>query len=72
MAAEQARKEEEKEIEVHHGGSSDAVYGLGMIGAWMFYLKGVKTFKEGAIGVLKGFVWPVFLVRDLLLFLHKE
>lgn len=62
----------EQEDERHGGGSSGAVYGLGMIGAWVYYLKGVTTFREGAIGFLKGLAWPAFLVYDLLKFLHKD
>lgn len=62
----------EQEGEHHGGGSSGAVYGLGMIGAWVYYLKGVTSFREGVIGFLKGLAWPAFLVYDLLKFLHKE
>jgi hypothetical protein len=54
------------------GGGSGGVYGLGMIGAWVYYFKGVTTFKEGAIAFGKGLVWPAFLVYDLLVFLKKE
>jgi len=54
------------------GGSSEAVYGLGVIGACIFYIKRATTPQEKAIGFLKGLVWPVFLVKEALEFLHKE
>jgi hypothetical protein len=56
----------------HHGGSSEAVYGLGLIGAWVYYIGRAATFRERVIGFFKGLFWPAFLVYDLLVFLHKE
>lgn len=54
------------------GGGMDAVYGIGMIGAWVFYFKRAVTTQERVIAILKGFVWPAFLVYDVLVFLNKE
>lgn len=54
------------------GGSAGAVYGLGLIGAWIYYIGRAGSFQEGAIGFLKGFVWPVFVVYGLLAFLDKK
>jgi hypothetical protein len=54
------------------GGGMDAVYGIGMFGAWVFYFKRAATTQERVIAILKGFVWPAFLVYDLLVFLNKE
>ncbi len=45
-------------------GSGDAVYGLGMIGAWVYYWKVSETPADKAVGVLKGVVWPAFLVYE--------
>ncbi len=50
----------------------DAVYGIGMIGAWVFYFKRATTTQARALAILKGFVWPAFLVYDLLVFLKKD
>jgi hypothetical protein len=55
-----------------HGGSSDAVYGLGLIGAWVYYIGRAATPREKAIGFFKGLVWPAFLVYELFKFLEKE
>ena len=60
-----------KEVNIQ-GGSSDAVYGLGLIGAWVFYISRASTFREGLLGFFKGIVWPAFLVYELLEFLNKE
>ncbi|HVN54542.1 MAG TPA: hypothetical protein VMT46_09450 [Anaerolineaceae bacterium] len=57
---------------VYRGGGSDAVYGIGMIGAWVYYLKGAVTAQQKAIGFLKGIAWPAFLVYELFVFLKKE
>jgi hypothetical protein len=54
------------------GGNSGAVYGLGMIGAWVFYISKASNFQEGVIGFLKGLVWPAYLVYGALTFLDKH
>ena len=60
-----------KEMKIQ-GGSSDSVYGLGLIGAWVYYIGRAETTQERVIGFLKGLVWPAFLVYELLEFLNKE
>jgi len=52
--------------------SPDAVYGLGLIGAWVFYIGRATNFREGVAGFFKGFVWPAFVVYDLLKFLNSK
>jgi hypothetical protein len=54
------------------GGSSGAVYGLGVIGACIYYINRGTTNQQKALGFLKALVWPVFLVKELLEFLEKE
>jgi len=46
--------------------SSGAVYGLGFIGAAIYYISTATTFWMGALGFLKALIWPLFLVYDLL------
>ena len=48
----------------HHG--SHAMYGLGFIGAAIYYISTATGFWMGVLGVLKALVWPVFLVFQLL------
>lgn len=50
----------------HGNGSASAVYGLGFIGAVIYYLSVASSFWAGAIGVLKAIVWPAFLVFEAL------
>ncbi len=54
------------------GGSGDAVYGFGLIGAWVYYIGRATTFQEGVAGFFKGLVWPAYMVYEVLQFLHKE
>lgn len=42
----------------------DAVYGIGMIGAWVYFWKKADTNGDRALGVLKGLAWPAFLVYE--------
>jgi hypothetical protein len=60
-----------KDVKIQSG-SSDAVYGLGLIGAWIYYIGRASTPRERILGFFKGFAWPVFVVHDLLDFFDKE
>ena len=51
------------------GGSGGAVYGLGLIGALVYYISTAPGFWMGVLGFLKALVWPAFLVYGLLKFL---
>ncbi len=55
----------------YKSGGSSAVYGLGLIGALIYYIQHASTFWIGVLGFLKALVWPAFLVYDLLKFLHS-
>jgi len=48
-----------------HGG----IYGLGFIGAVIYYISTAATFWMGALGILKAMVWPAFLIFEVLKFL---
>jgi len=47
-------------------GPAGAVYGIGMIGAAVFYISHAATFWLGVLGFLKAIVWPAFLVYGVL------
>lgn len=51
---------------IHHSGPSGAVYGLGIIGAAIYYVSVATGFWMGALGLLKALVWPAFLVYEAL------
>ena len=42
------------------------VYGLGFIGAVVYYITTATGFWNGDLGVLKALVWPAFLVFELM------
>lgn len=50
--------------DVQCGASSGAVYGLGLIGAAVFFISKATTFWLGVLGFLKAIVWPAFLVYE--------
>lgn len=45
-----------------HNASGGAVYGLGLIGAAVYFMSNADTFLIGVIGLLKAIVWPAFLI----------
>ncbi|MBU2496431.1 MAG: hypothetical protein KJ767_00025 [Nanoarchaeota archaeon] len=51
------------------GSCGGAIYGLGFIGALVYYISTATGFWMGVLGVLKALVWPAFLVFNLLKFL---
>ena len=44
----------------------NAVYGLGLIGAVVWYWQQADGFLPHIVGLLKALVWPAFVVYDLL------
>lgn len=48
------------------GGGGSPVYGLGMIGALVYFWKRAEGGKGKAAAVGKAVAWPAFLVHDLL------
>ena len=65
-------QEQQKPTVMRAGGGADAVYGIGMIGAWVYYFKRATTPEERVKAFLRGLVWPAYLVHDLLVFLEGE
>jgi hypothetical protein len=53
----------------HGAGGGNAVYGLGLIGALVYYIQAADGFWSGVLGILKALVWPAFVIYDLLAFL---
>ena len=48
----------------------NAVYGLGLIGAAVYYISTATGFWMGVLGFLKALVWPAFLVYETLQVVH--
>jgi hypothetical protein len=45
---------------------SGAIYGLGIIGAGVYFIQNSIGFWMGCIGVLKALVWPAIIVYKVL------
>ncbi len=48
--------------------SGGCTYGLGFLGAVIYYISTATSFWMGFLGVLKALVWPAFLIFELLKF----
>ncbi len=48
---------------------SGGTYGLGFLGALVYYIQSADSFWDGVLGVGQAIFWPAFLVYDLLDFL---
>ena len=53
----------------YNSAPNGAIYGLGLIGAAVYFISGATTFWIGVLGFLKALVWPAFLVYELFEFL---
>lgn len=49
-----------------NAGTGGAVYGLGFIGALIYYINHASTFWMGLAGFFKALVWPALLVYQSL------
>lgn len=52
-----------------NGGAGNAVYGLGFLGALVYYLSTAPDVWAGLLGVVKAIFWPAFVSYGLLKFL---
>jgi hypothetical protein len=59
---------EEKKCK-NNGMPCSVVYGLGFIGAAVYFIQHAPTFWMGVLGFLKALVWPALLIYKLLEFL---
>ncbi len=50
----------------NQGGPAGAVYGLGLIGAAVYFISHAGTFWVGVLGFLKALVWPAVLIYKVL------
>ncbi|MCL4353922.1 hypothetical protein M1349_00430 [Patescibacteria group bacterium] len=48
------------------GTGGNVVYGLGLIGAAVYFLQHADSFGAGVIGILKAIVWPALFVYKFL------
>ena len=58
--------EEKRKVDVQYrGGGSDAVYGIGLIGAWVYYISLRTSCQDGETVYVKDVFWTAFLVYAL-------
>ncbi len=50
-------------------GATGIIYGLGFLGAVIYYISHAVSFWMGVIGFLKSLVWPALLVYEALKFI---
>jgi len=50
-------------------GGGGALYGMGFLGAAIYFISVAPSFWIGVLGVLKAIVWPAFLVFEISKFL---
>jgi len=67
-----SEQEQKKVVMIRQGGGSDAVYGIGLFGAWVYFIGRATTSEERIQGFFKGLVWPAFLVYKLFVFLENK
>lgn len=63
------RGKDECDCGCHHSkmnSCGSGIYGLGFLGAAIYYISTATSFWMGALGLLKALVWPAFLVYSLL------
>lgn len=58
-----------KKMSCQMQGGGNAVYGLGFIGAAVYYISTASGFWMGVWGVVKAIFWPAFLVFQLMKYL---
>jgi hypothetical protein len=51
-----------------NSGMGGAVYGLGFVGALVYYIQHSASIWDGLLGILKAILWPAFLVFKFLEF----
>ncbi|CAG1014235.1 hypothetical protein ANAEL_04931 [Anaerolineales bacterium] len=60
-------KQEHRERKVvYRNAASAPVYGLGMIGALVYYIGHATTFWMGVLGFFKAIFWPAMLIYEAL------
>ena len=50
--------------EIHNNAPAGAVYGLGLIGAAIYFISHATSFWMGVLGFFKAIVWPAFIVYE--------
>jgi len=63
------KSETRPKSKVIYQNANHPIYGLGFVGAAIYYISTATTFWMGVVGFLKAIVWPAFLVYEALKYL---
>jgi hypothetical protein len=63
-----AAQEKQDKKTIYRGGASETVYGLGFLGALVYYIGHATTLWIGLLGFFKAIFWPAVLVYEALHF----
>lgn len=55
-----------KNWNMNNNASSGAFYGLGFVGALVYFMQNADSFKEVLFGIGKAILWPAFLIYKVL------
>jgi hypothetical protein len=59
-------KQNHPRTRVVNQGASMPIYGMGLIGALVYYIQHAATLGMGLLGVLKAIVWPAMVIYKML------
>jgi len=64
------RPEPRTRTRVINNAGGQPIYGLGFVGAAIYYISHATSLGMGVLGFLKAIVWPAFLVYEALKYLQ--
>jgi len=64
-----SKQDRQRKKVIYKGASSAPIYGLGFIGALVYYIGHAATFWLGVLGFFKAIFWPAMLVYEALKYL---
>jgi hypothetical protein len=52
-------------------GAAGAIYGLGILGAWVWFFQQADTLWQYVWAFFEGILWPAYMVYDVFRILHR-
>ncbi|MFA5895253.1 MAG: hypothetical protein WC851_05770 [Candidatus Shapirobacteria bacterium] len=49
-----------------HGGNSNPIYGLGVLGSLFYFLSHAASFSDVMVGIFKSVFWPAYFMYQFL------
>lgn len=54
---------------IQKGAQHNSIYGLGFIGALVYFISNATSLWTGIVGVIKAIFWPAFLIYEWMQYL---